>query len=147
MNKYSIDENTGLPVPPIPGTYWEVREFNEGEVFLATPGKEESLVDVDLAGYYVLLCKEEWTEASRCIKRNPKARFWNSEPKEITEQIPPKRIEHVLYLWWCGTLDWTLQEWQIKEAAKSICERLAQERERAEAAQRLLGKYPPNKLG
>lgn len=142
-----IDEKTGLPVPPIPGTYWEVREFNGGEVFPATPDKEESLVDFELAGYYVLLCMEEWTEASRVIKRNPKARFWNSEPKEITEHIPPKRIEQVLYRRWCGSLDWTLEEWRIREAAKDICERVGMERKRAEAAQRLVGKYPPNKIG
>lgn len=145
--KLVIDEKTGLPVPPIPGTYWEVREFNAGEVFPSMPYKAASLVDTDQAGYYVLLCMEEWTEASWRIKRNPKARFWNSEPKEITEQIPSKRNVQVLYRWMCGTINWTLEEWRILRTAKNICERVALERDRAEAAQRLVGKYPPNKLG
>lgn len=140
-----IDEKTGLPVPPIPGTYWEVREFSAGEVFPAMPDKEARLVDPRQAGYYVLLCMEEWTEASWCIKRNPKARFWNSEPKEITEQIPPKRIEHVLYRRMCRPLHVTLSEELILRDTQQICDQVAYEQEHAEAAQRLVGKYPPNK--
>lgn len=145
--EHEIDVNTGLPVPPIPGTYWEVRKFCAGDVFPATGDKDERLVDTLDAGYYVLLCMEDWSEASVRIRRNPKAHFWNSEPKEITETISPKRTVYVLHRKRCGITSTILEDWQVLSAAKSVCTDIALDKERARAAQRLLGKYPPNKLG
>lgn len=146
-NTITIDEATGLPKLP-EGLYWEVRRLAPGEDIPMRghlEGERSELVDYPLAGYYLLLCALEVTEGYRWRSDNPKAHWWNREPKELSGEVEAKTrvfIAEIQYI--CvDHPDVALTPEKIRKTAQWIMDEDSRRRSNRE----LVGKYPPNKLG
>ena len=146
-NTITIDESTGLPKLP-EGLYWEVRRLMPGENMPITgsfEGDDYEPVDYPIAGYYLLRCIDIVIEGYRWRSDNPKAHWWNREPKELSGEVKSKTrvfVDEIQFL--CADHpEVALTPEKIRKTAQWIMDEDSRRRSNRE----LVGKYPPNKLG
>ena len=151
-NTITIDESTGLPKLP-EGLYWEVVKVQLGDnnPSQSQPVRWTPLIvsEAECTGYFLRLCQRTVGETVyKERRRNPEAGWWNRKPRFLPP-LPPTPVEgfRVLECQFVAMLEGTLTKEKILGTAEWIMRDIEREQKKAEAEERLLGKYPPNKLG
>lgn len=137
-------------MPELPkDQYWEVAKYSVGDEL-----PDGTLANYNEAGYYVVWWEQTYLPAEYGWKKNPQARWWNTQSSHLFGGVRPPRYEKLCVDYQpiyspClvgNYLDFRLPEHITEAQVRATAEVMVAAAKRKRRSEALLGCYPPKKL-